>query len=82
MSFLGVYIYIYKNIHFLVHGHSFWSMFGLHLVRGPKPLKIAFFIYFFQKSDHGSVTIKKCHLGMEQLYVPCCKQPLRPIFLT
>ena len=30
----------YKNqhIHILVHGHSSWSTFGLHLVRGPKAL--------------------------------------------
>ena len=28
---------------FLVHGHSSWSTFGLHLVRGPKALQIDFF---------------------------------------
>ena len=27
-----------QHIHFLVHGHSSWSTFGLHLVRGPKAL--------------------------------------------
>ena len=27
-----------KLIHFLVHGHCSWSIFGLHLVRGPKDL--------------------------------------------
>ena len=37
LPFLGIFK---KNqhIHFLVHGHSSWSMFGLHLVRGPKTL--------------------------------------------
>jgi hypothetical protein len=36
-SFLG---YIIKNqhIHFLVYGHSSWSTFGLHVVRGRKTL--------------------------------------------
>ena len=30
--------YIKKNqhVHFLVHGHSSWSTFDFHLVRGPK----------------------------------------------
>ena len=34
--------YLKKNqhFHFLVHGHSSWSTFGLHLVRGPKALYI------------------------------------------
>ena len=27
-----------KHIHFLVHGHSSWSTFDLHLVRGSKAL--------------------------------------------
>ena len=35
--FLDIYS---KNQHipFLVHGHSSWSTFGLHLVRGPKAM--------------------------------------------
>ena len=35
-----VFGHILKNqhIHFLVHGHSSWSTFSLHLVRGPKSL--------------------------------------------
>ena len=32
----------YKHVHFLVHGHSSWSTFNLHLVRGPKALEIDF----------------------------------------
>ena len=27
-----------QHIHFLMHGHSSWSTFGIHLVRGPKAL--------------------------------------------
>ena len=27
-----------QHIHFLVHDHSSWSTFGIHLVRGPKAL--------------------------------------------
>jgi hypothetical protein len=25
-----------QHIHFLMHGHFSWSVFGLHLVKGPK----------------------------------------------
>ena len=31
-----------KLIHFLVRGHFSWSTFGLHLVKGPKPLRMPF----------------------------------------
>ena len=37
LSFLDIYLNN-QHIHFLVHGHSSWSMVGLHLVRGPKAL--------------------------------------------
>ena len=42
LSYLDIYL---KNqhIHFLVHGHFFWSTFSLHLVRGPKNFKLHFF---------------------------------------
>ena len=37
LSFL-IYIKLNQQIHFLVHGHSSWSTFGSHLMRGPKAL--------------------------------------------
>jgi hypothetical protein len=47
--------YIKKNstFTFWVHGHSSWSTFSLHLVRGSKALRIDF---LFRKSDHGRWT--------------------------
>jgi hypothetical protein len=57
-DYMYIYIYIYKlgggilkknqHIRLLVHGHSSLSTFGLHLVRVPEALKLA----FFQKCDH------------------------------
>ena len=43
-SILTFWAYTKKNqhIHFLVHGLSSWSTYGLHLVRGPKALQIVF----------------------------------------
>ena len=43
---------------FLVHAHSSWFIFSLHLVRGPKTLQIDFFKGSYRKSqtmksDHG-----------------------------
>ena len=49
--------YVQNNmhIHFLVHGHSYWSMFSLITPsEGPK----SFVNWFFKKSDHGSWTLK------------------------
>ena len=31
-----------QHIHFFMHGHSSWSTFGLHLVRGPKAINLHF----------------------------------------
>jgi hypothetical protein len=50
--------YIKKHIHFLVHGHSSWSTFNSHLVRGPKTFYNWFFLRNWTmevgpwKSDH------------------------------
>ena len=38
IAFFGAYILKNQYIHFLVHGQSSWSIFGLYLVRGPKAL--------------------------------------------
>ena len=40
LPFLDIYYERKKNphIHFLVHSHSSWYKFGLHLVRDPKAL--------------------------------------------
>ena len=38
-TLLGHIFKINQHIHFLVHGHSSWSTFGLHLVRNPNTLK-------------------------------------------
>ena len=38
LPFLDIYYEKNEHIHFLVHGHSSWFTFGLHLVRGPKAL--------------------------------------------
>ena len=58
-----------KLIHFLVHGHSSWSTFGLHFNEGP----IGFKIWFFKKSDHASgpwnPTMKKDHLPWSDFMV-------------
>ena len=35
LPFLGIYE-THQHVHMLVHGHSSWSTFGLHLVKGPK----------------------------------------------
>ena len=50
-----------------MHGHSSWSTFGLHVVRGPKASESALLV----KSDYGSV--KEWH-DMGQLCGPWCKQ--------
>jgi hypothetical protein len=48
LPFLDIYLKK-QHIHFLMHGHSSWSTFGLNLVRGPKAL----WIYLKKKLDHG-----------------------------
>ena len=40
-----------------MHGHFPWSMFGLHLVKGPKALSI----YIFKELDHVIVTMNFDH---------------------
>ena len=74
LPFLGIY-YKIQHIHFLVHGHTSWSTFDLHLVRGPKAL----WIDFFKKSDNGSWTVKsdygKGSSFMIQLHVYGVNQP-------
>ena len=48
-AFLDIYWKKKNSAHsLLVHGHSSWSISGLHLVRGPKILVN----WFFTKSDH------------------------------
>ena len=52
---LGFWACIYKknqHLHFLVHGHSSWSTFGLHLVRGPRLSKLKFYEVRPWNSDH------------------------------
>jgi hypothetical protein len=50
--------YIKKiSTHFLVHGHSSWSTFSLHLVGDSK----RFVKGFFKKLNHRSWTIKSDH---------------------
>ena len=41
-----------QRLHFLVHGHSSWSTFGLHLGRGPNLLKLMFYEVGPWKWDH------------------------------
>jgi hypothetical protein len=41
---------------FWVHGYSAWSMFYLHLVRGPKTFRIAFSKIWLWKCDHGKTS--------------------------
>ena len=49
------YIKKFNTFNFWVHRHhSSWSTFDVHVGRGPK----AFVNWFFEKSDHGSWTIK------------------------
>jgi hypothetical protein len=50
-----IFLDIYSNnqqVNFLVHGHFSWSMFILHLVRGPKALKLHFQDIGPWKCDH------------------------------
>ena len=47
-----------KCNHFLLHGHSSWSTFGLHLVRAQKTL----WIDFFKKLDNVRWSIERTHL--------------------
>jgi hypothetical protein len=55
--FGGTYIYIKLHIHFLVHGHSSWSTFDLHLMSSLKALYLYFLFFIFLKElDHGSWT--------------------------
>ena len=62
-------IFFIKNqhIHFLVHGHSSWSSFGLHLMRGPKALYIEILRNW---------TKDKRPSSMAQLHGPQCKPTL------
>ena len=41
----------------MVHGQFSWSMFSLHLARGPKALRM----HFLKKLDHESITMKCDH---------------------
>ena len=47
----------FAHIHFLVHGHSSWSTFTLHLVWDAKTL----LNWFVKKSDHGCWIMKSNH---------------------
>ena len=60
-----------QDIHFLVHGHSSWFTFGLHLVRDPKASWIVLFFKKKKKSDHG-----KRPSSMVRLHRPWCKPAL------
>ena len=55
--FLDIYICKKQHIHFLVHGHFSWSTFGLHLVKGPKALKVCFLELDYEKCDHGKMPL-------------------------
>ena len=59
-----------QHIHFLVHDHSSWSTFGLHLVRCPKALQIDF---LFKKLD-----CVKMPSSMIRLHGPWRKPTLSP----
>jgi hypothetical protein len=71
-----------QHIRFLVHGHSSWFTFGLHLVRGAKSLDID----FLEKLDHESWTMKsddrKRPSTMIRLHGPWCKPTFRRIDLN
>ena len=69
-----------QHIHFMVHGHSSWSTFGLHPVKGPWLSKL-----FFLKSD-GSWTMNSdhwiFHLPWSNFMVHIVNRPLKfPIVL-
>ena len=49
----------YQHIHFWVHGHSSWSTFGLHLVRGPRLSKLYFQEVGPWKLAHELIPLKK-----------------------
>ena len=61
-----------QHIHFLVHGHSSLSTFGLNLVRGPKVLQISIFL---------NQTMGKSHLPWSDFMVHGVNQPsIRQVF--
>ena len=59
------------HIHLWVHGHFSWSKFGLHLVKGPKVLKMHFLEFGQWKCDR-----RKMPFDMGELRGPQCKWPL------
>ena len=77
LSFLDIY-FLNQHIHFLVHDHSTYSTFSLHLVRGPKTLSIEFFEkirpwMLDPKSDH-----EKYHLPCSDFMVHDVKRASHP----
>ena len=66
-----------QHIHFLVHGHSSWSTFGLHLVRGPKALQIDFLRNQTLEVGPWSQTMEKSSHFMVWLHCPWCKPVMR-----
>ena len=74
VSFLGIFL---KNqhIHVLVYGHSSWSVFVLHLVRGPKALKFVFLRNYIMEVWPSNWIMNKCHLAWSDFMFHGVNQP-------
>jgi hypothetical protein len=65
------------RIHFLVHGGSSWSTFGLHLVRAHRLCQLIFSKNRIMKSDH-----EKKPPSMVRLHGPSCKPTLGLLWIS
>ena len=75
LPFLG--IYLKKSAHsFLVHGHSSWSTFNLHLLRGPKALEVYFLRNWTMDVELSSRTMEKGHFPWSDFMVHGVNQTL------
>ena len=61
-----------QHIDFLVHVHSSWSTFSLHLEKGQK----TFVNWFFKESDHGGRSMKQGHIFHGPTSWSMCKPAL------
>ena len=64
-----------QHIHFLVQGHSSWSTFGLHLVRGPRLSKLFFLWSRTMEVGRWTQTIDKGHLPWSDFMVHSVNRP-------
>ena len=74
-TFFGHVLKKNHHIHFLVHGHSSWSTFGLQLVRGPRLSNLSFLRSRTMKVGPWYRTIEKNPLPWSDFMVYNINQP-------